>query len=60
MISAVCGWVSTRCWNTPFGSLARSNASWNRSATSSVEAACFSTTVFPAISAGMIELTAVR
>jgi hypothetical protein len=35
------------------------DASWNRSATSSVEAACFSHRV-PAISAGMIELTAVN
>ena len=60
MISPTWGWLSTRCWNTPFGSFARSNACWNRSATSSVEAACFSTTVLPAISAGMTELTAVR
>jgi hypothetical protein len=41
------------------GSPALSKAIWKRSATSSVWAACLSTTALPAMSAGMIELTAV-
>jgi hypothetical protein len=59
-ISAVWSWVSTRLRNRPSGRPAASAAIWKRSPTSNVWLACFRITALPAMSAGMIEFTAVR
>ena len=59
-IAVVCACVSTRFWNSPSGRPAKSKARWKRSPTNNVCAACLRITALPAISAGTIELTAVR
>ena len=59
--AAACAWSSTRCWKRPCGQAAprrRPRRSARRPAASAP--ACFRITALPAISAGTIELTAVR